>query len=410
MLMIVRATALSLAAAVAGFALTTAATAQTYGFATLPPGTLNHTTASAISKVLKEKGGMNVLVQPTAGDQVIVPMVGRGEVEIGITNIMEAQDGARRRAQGHAHHHRGPCAAHAVVRAQGLRHVQDRRPQGQARDDGLFRHAQHRQDRARACSRPRGLTDADVKPVLVPNVVRSADEFIAGNADMFSFAFGGPKVKEADATVGGIRALEIDESGMPAAKKIMPWAYLTQIGPGPIFTGVEKPMKVYSFDNVMIASAKVPDDFIYKILDLMEKNKDELVAVQPVLREWTPAFGYKQYGVPYHPGALKFFKERNLTAAAARMIGPCNAPATTAMGRDATMNASVEMALRRGSLGAALAVRCWAWRAEPRRRRPTVSPRCSPEPSITRPARPSPRCSRRRAASTRWSRPPPARP
>jgi TRAP-type uncharacterized transport system substrate-binding protein len=159
-----------------------------------------------------------------------------------------------------------------------------------------------------------GLTEADVRPVLVPNVVRSADEFISGNADMFSFAFGGPKVKEADATVGGIRALEIDEAGMPAAKKIMPWAYLTQIGPGPIFTGVEKPMKVYSFDNVIITSAKVPDDFVYKILDLMEKNKDDLVSVQPVLREWTPAFGYKQYGVPYHPGALKFFNERNLTA------------------------------------------------------------------------------------------------
>src|SRR3954471_23835997 len=67
--------------------------AQTYGFATLPPGTLNHTTASAISKVVKEKGGMNMLVQPTAGDQVIIPLVGRGEVEIGITNIMESQDG-----------------------------------------------------------------------------------------------------------------------------------------------------------------------------------------------------------------------------------------------------------------------------------------------------------------------------
>ena len=42
---------------------------------------------------------------------------------------------------------------------------------------------------------------------------------------------------------------------------------LTQVGPGPIFTGVEKPMKVYSFDNVLITSAKVPDEFIYKILE-----------------------------------------------------------------------------------------------------------------------------------------------
>src|SRR5262249_54320664 len=69
------------------------AQAQTYGFATLPPGTLNHTTASAVAKVLKEKAGLNVLVQPTAGDQVIVPMVARGEAEIGISNAMEVHDG-----------------------------------------------------------------------------------------------------------------------------------------------------------------------------------------------------------------------------------------------------------------------------------------------------------------------------
>src|SRR5581483_7704433 len=119
-------------------------------------------------------------------------------------------------------------------------------------------------------------------------VVRSADEFIAGNSDMFSFAFGGPKVKEADATVGGVRALELGDD-WSAAKKIMPWAYLTQIGPGAIFTGVEKPMKVYSFDNVLIASTKVPEDFVYKILVLMEQNRDDLIAVQPVLREYTPA-------------------------------------------------------------------------------------------------------------------------
>jgi len=309
----IRISAAQIAAAVTIFLSAGSASAQTYGFATLPPGTLNHTTASAISKIMKEKGGVNMLVQPTAGDQVINPLVGRGEVEVGITNIMEVQDAL----DGGLKDMRIISAAHAL-----------RTPLCVRNDSGMFKNADLKGKRVtmgysamrnidktvRAMLASAGLTEADVRPVLVPNVVRSADEFISGNADMFSFAFGGPKVKEADATVGGIRALEIDEAGMPAAKKIMPWAYLTQIGPGPIFTGVEKPMKVYSFDNVIITSAKVPDDFVYKILDLMEKNKDELVAVQPVLREWTPAFGYKQYGVPYHPGALKFFKERNLTA------------------------------------------------------------------------------------------------
>ncbi len=76
--------------------------AQTYGFATLPPGTLNHTTASAIAKVLKEKAGINMLVQPTAGDNVIVPMVGRDEAEIGISNVMEVRRRHGGRAEGPA--------------------------------------------------------------------------------------------------------------------------------------------------------------------------------------------------------------------------------------------------------------------------------------------------------------------
>jgi TRAP transporter TAXI family solute receptor len=288
-----------------------AAAAQTYGFATLPPGTLNHTTASAIAKVLKEKGGMNMLVQPSAGDQVINPMVGRREVDIGITNIMEATD-----AYEQFKDMRIVAAVHAL-----------RTPFFVRKDSNMFKIADLKGKRVtmgysamrnidkvgRAQLATAGLTDADYKAVLVPNVVRSADEFMSGNADMFSFAFGGPKVREADATVGGIRALEIDEAGMPAAKKIMPWGYLTQVGPGPIFTGVTKPMKVYSFDNVLITSAKTPDDFVYKVLDVVFKNKDDLVAVQPVLREFTPEFAYKQYSVPYHSGALKFFKEKNLT-------------------------------------------------------------------------------------------------
>jgi TRAP-type uncharacterized transport system substrate-binding protein len=99
---------------------------------------------------------------------------------------------------------------------------------------------------------------------------------------------------------------------MPAARKIMAYGYAIPVTPGPIFIGVEKPMKVYGFDNVLITSAKVKDELIYKVLETMEKNMEDLIAVQPVLREFTPGFGYKKYGVAYHPGALKFFKERNL--------------------------------------------------------------------------------------------------
>jgi TRAP transporter TAXI family solute receptor len=302
---------ISLLAAAALISATATASAQTYGFATLQPGTLNHTTAAAVAKVLKEKAGLNVLVQPTAGDNVIIPMVGRGEAEIGITNIMEAQDGADRgqkdlRLIAAAHALRTPFF---VRKDSTMRTTADLKGKRVAMGYSAMRNLD---TVTRAMLATAGLTETDVKPVLVPNVIRGADDFMAGAVDTFFFAFGAPKLREVDATTGGIRAVETDEKGMPAARKIMPWGYLTDVAPGPVFTGVEKPMKIYSFDNVLLTHAKVPDETVYKILDTLEKHKADLVAVQPVLREFSAAAGYKKYGVPYHPGALKYFKERNL--------------------------------------------------------------------------------------------------
>ena len=288
-----------------------AASAQTYGFSTLPPGTLNYITASAISKVLREKAGLNVLVQPAAGGNVTVPIVARGEAEIGSTNIMEPQD-----YYGRFKDLRLIAAVNAlrtpffVRKDSGMRTIADLKGKRVSMGYSAMRTLD---TVARAILATASLTEADVKPVLVPNVVRSADDFVAGAADMFFFAFGAPKIREVDVTVGGIRVLEIDPKGMPAARKIMPWGYLTDAAPGPMFVGVEKPMKIFSFDNVLITNAKVPDEFIYKMLDTMEKYKSDLIAVQPVLREFSGQFAYKRYGgVPYHSGALKYFKDKGL--------------------------------------------------------------------------------------------------
>lgn len=287
------------------------APAQTYGFATLPPGTLNHTTASAVAKVLKDKAGMNVLVQPTSGDQVIVPMVSRGEAELGIANAMEVHDGFDKGMKDL----RIIAAAHAlrvgffVRKDSGMTKVADlkgkRVPYG-------FSAMRALEPTVRAILATADLTEKDVKPVLVPNVIRSADDFVSGAADTFYFAFGAPKVREVDATAGGIRMVEIDEQGMPAARKIEPWGYLTEVKPGPVFVGVEKPMKVYSFDNLFFTSAKTKDEFVQKFLDTLFKDKSELVAIQPVLREFTPAFAYKKYDVPYHPAAVKYYQDHNV--------------------------------------------------------------------------------------------------
>jgi len=301
--------ALAIVASSAGIA-----SAQTYGFATLPPGTLNHTTASAVAKVLKEKAGLNVLVQPTAGDNVIIPMVNRGEAEIGIANapeIASALEGGRNkdvRLIGTAHPLR---SAFWVRKDSAMKTIADLKGKRVVMGYSAMRVLD---GMARAILATAGLSEKDISPILVPNVVRGADDFISGAADMYFFAFGAPKVREVEATVGGTRVLEINADGMPAARKISPYGYLSDAAPGPVFIGVEKPMKVYTFDNVLITSSKVPDDLVVKIIETLEANKADLVAVQPVLREFAAASLYKTFDMPYHPGALKYFKDKGIEA------------------------------------------------------------------------------------------------
>jgi uncharacterized protein len=204
----------------AALGLAAPAAAQTYGFATLPPGSLNHTTASAVAKVLKERAGMNMLVQPTAGDSVIIPMVSRGEVEIGIANIPEIAgyfEGGRHpelRLIGTAHPLR---SAFWVRKDSPMRTIADLKGKKVALGYSAMRTIDVL---SRAILATGGLTEKDVSPVLVPNVVRGADDFASGASEMFFFAFGAPKVREVDATVGGIRVLDINEAGMEAARKV----------------------------------------------------------------------------------------------------------------------------------------------------------------------------------------------
>lgn len=309
----------TVAAALVAATLATAApaAAQTFGLATMQPGTLNHTTGSAIAKVLKEKAGLNVLVQPMAGESVLIPLVARNEAELGIANLAEvlaATDDGKKpgdlRLIGAIHPLR---AAFFVRKDSPIKTAADLK--GKKVVWGFS--AQRTLDPiSRAMLATGGLTEKDVVPVLVPNVIRGADDFTAGSSDMFFFAFGAPKVRETDVTVGGIRVVELPESGMPAARKIFAPGYLSQATPGPFFVGVDKPMGVYTWDNMLFTSAKVKDEVVYKMIEAMDANKADLISVQPALREFSAEGLYKTYNIPYHPGALKYFADKKIEAKA----------------------------------------------------------------------------------------------
>jgi TRAP transporter TAXI family solute receptor len=306
----------SLALAALGFS--AGAHAQTYGIATMQPGTLNHTTGSAIARVLKEKTGLNMLVQATAGESVLLPLVHRGEADLGISNIAEVVEAYEGRARaGKQEKLRMIGAIHPLRTPFFVRKDSDIKSVGDLKGKRVplgFSAMGSINTTVLAILASANLTERDVRPVLVPNVVRGAEEFASGNADNFFFALGGAKVNEVDATVGGVRVLNIPDTPqvLDAMRKIFPYVYLTSVSPRPGLTGVLEPVNVFTYDNVLVVSADTKDDVVYKIVKTLAENKAELVLTAPQLNELSVAGLYKKYPIPYHPGAIKYFQDNKV--------------------------------------------------------------------------------------------------
>src|SRR3569832_1602844 len=243
------------------------ASAQTYGLATMQPGTLTHTVASAIAKTLKEKGGLNTLVQATAGESVLLPMVAHGEIDLGMANMLEVVEGI---ATGKLQNDLRVIGSIYVLRMGffarkdcGIVNMADvkgkRVPAGYSAMRTLDKNTL-------AMLATANLPLADVKPVMVPNVLRGGDDFMSGSNDMFMFSFGGPKVREADATVGGVRAVKAGDN-LEASRKIFPYGYFSDVKPIPAYVGVAEPMKVYAMDYILFTNSKMKDDVVAKIID-----------------------------------------------------------------------------------------------------------------------------------------------
>jgi len=157
-----------------------------------------------------------------------------------------------------------------------------------------------------------GLSYKDVIGVPTPNVVSQANDFKAGKVDVLFFALGSAAIKEASATVGGLRVLPIDDSeeSLKRMQAILPGAYVLTVGPAPGIDGITQPTKLIAFDMVLNSSTHVSDDIVYRAVKALHDNKADLVATFPPFALFEPDKMSKPVaGAELHPGAFKFYKE-----------------------------------------------------------------------------------------------------
>ena len=295
--------------------------AQQVSLGTSGAGSIYHQTGSVIAKLLNEKGGVQTTIQPFASPNVFIPSINAGEMQLGMANIAEVSYAF----EGSEHFKDRPNkelrlvaiafplrSAIFVRKDSPIRSLADLK--GRPAVDG-FTSQRIILPLLDAMYATVGLTRKDMKPVQVPNVVIGADLFAAGKADMFFFAIGAPKPREVDAAVGGIRMLSLPNTpeALAAVKKHYPYGYLRLENPNPGSVGVLEPGYSLAYDALVFAGSKTPDNVAYQVAKVMHENAKEMGESAPPLRLFNPKQMAKDPSpVPYHPGAVKFYKEAGI--------------------------------------------------------------------------------------------------
>jgi TRAP transporter TAXI family solute receptor len=296
------------------------ANAQPIGIGTSPQGTMTYTLGAAVSKALAESANIQSRVQPSAGTGAMVPLVNSGEIDIGFCNARELYDSYYGVGSSDKRPNKNlrvvgvlfPLSVGLIVRNDSpIKSVKDLKGKSiaygyQSQEvirilvDGMLANA--------------GLTVNDMNPVLVPNLIRGMDELIAGRVDVGFFALGQAKVAEADAAVG-IRYLPMDDSpaAVDAMLKVVQVGYVAKVAPAPNLPGVRDTIPVAHYDYVMFANKDVPAERIKAITQVVAEQKDKMAQVLALFRRFNPERMYSsKLQVPYHEGAIAYFKEKGI--------------------------------------------------------------------------------------------------
>lgn len=301
-----------IAAGILAAGLSTSAVADTVGVGTMSQGTLSFSTGSALAKVMNEKMGLEARVQPNSGESVLIPLVNSGELDFGIANVVEAAEAS---AGTGVFEGRKQANLRIAAVLYPLRTVMF------VRDDSAMKTLEDLKGKRvtfgfsamgsidqvlTALLANGGMTPGDIEPVLVPNVVVGADQFMNGRADAFFFAVGAAKPAEVNASIP-IRAIPMNADAESVARMnaIFPDGYIATVPPLPNFAGVKVPTPILAYDNLLLTNASVDDATVRAVLDGLKNNKDALGAAFPLFKGLDVAKLYKkELQAPFHDATI----------------------------------------------------------------------------------------------------------
>ena len=156
-----------------------------------------------------------------------------------------------------------------------------------------------------------GLSYNDVKASFV-SYSDSVNQMKDGHAAAFGLGTTIPAGAIMDlAAARDIKLLDLSDN-LAAMRKLNPGYTLVTVPKG-TYPKQDKDVKVIGYATHIVVSCKVPADTVYTMTKTIALNSVSLAAVVKDIAGLTPKRMAEDIGVPFHPGAAKFYKEAGIS-------------------------------------------------------------------------------------------------
>ena len=110
-----------------------------------------------------------------------------------------------------------------------------------------------------------------------------------------------------------LRMISVSDAELEALRKINPGfaRYVVKAG---IYAeqGIAGEVPTFMSPTILIASAKTPEETVYKITKAIVEERAEFAAIVKAMTGVSAAEMAQNFGMPYHPGAARYYKEAGL--------------------------------------------------------------------------------------------------
>jgi len=275
---------------------------------------------TAISKTVSAKSILKMRRQVMGGTQKYIPVVNAGELEFGVSNMIQYAMAVEGRALSSKPYSNLRLVATLMRFRTGLlvqnsskiRRVSDlkgtRIPSG-------FKGAPLFQEFFVAMLANAGLTHKDVQNVPAVGLAQSWNLFKQGKVDTVIAGVGGGPNKDMNAKIpSGVRYLSFD-TDTPAAKaaiKGLKGGAYELVNKAKPYVAIREPAVLIGYDFTLFSNKNVPDKVVYDVTKALFEGEKDLHAVSAVWRSFNGKRMAKNQDVPMHPGAVKLYKEKGV--------------------------------------------------------------------------------------------------